>query len=208
MISSRMLRFSASRALPPCGGDGLRVAVADPALGDGRVVGGFDVGQWAVWVVGRQVALPNLFEHRDRGLRADLLVADVARLFGGFLRGVAEHERRCGKYFELVGVSAVVRRTTLDVGVVLLPGLERGVQREQRVGVLGAERAAVRGVAGLQQHRMSLRRGAAASRRRGRRTADRGARPPNAAGVDVDSAVPVGDARRRAPSCPRTRARR
>ena len=32
------------RSFPPRGGDGLRVAVAHPALGDGRVVGRFDVG--------------------------------------------------------------------------------------------------------------------------------------------------------------------
>ena len=88
------------RAVPPCGGDGLRVAVADAALGDGRVVGRIDVGQRAVGVVGRQVALPDLLEHRDRGGPADLLQADVARLVGGFTWGVAQDERRRGKHLD------------------------------------------------------------------------------------------------------------
>ena len=71
------------------------------------------------------------------------------------------------------------------------------MQGEQRVGVLGAERATVGGIAGLQQHRMALRRG-----RQGGDTAHVELRPAmfddaDAAGVDVDSVLPVGDARRR-----------
>ena len=53
--------------LTPRGGDGLGVAVPDPALRDGRVVDRFDLGQRTVRVVGRQVALPDLLQHRDRG---------------------------------------------------------------------------------------------------------------------------------------------
>ena len=97
-------------ALPPRGGDGLRVAVAHPALGDGRVVGRFDVGQRAVGVVAGQVALPDLFEHRDRRLPADLLTPDVAGLVGRLRGGVAEHERRRRENLEPVGISAVRRR--------------------------------------------------------------------------------------------------
>src|SRR3954463_808933 len=70
-------------ALPPAGGDGLRVAVPSPALGDGRVVGRFDVGQRPLGVVAGKVALPYLFEHRDSGLRTDLLATDMAGRLGG-----------------------------------------------------------------------------------------------------------------------------
>ena len=57
----------------------------------------------------------------------------------------------------MVGVSPVGGGTGLHIGVVALTRLERSVQGEQGVGVLGAEVAAVFRVAGLQQYWMALR---------------------------------------------------
>ena len=80
----------------------------------------------------------------------------------------------------------------LDVGVTTLARAECGVQSEQSIGMLGAERAAVGGVTGLQQHRMALRPG---GQRRG--AADGELRTPvldgvNTGGVDIDAVVAVG----------------
>ncbi len=63
------------------------------------------------------------------------------------------------------------------------------MQGEQRVGVLGAERPAVGGIAGLQQHGMALRRG---WQRRDPADIELGSvvlDDANPAGVDVDSGV-------------------
>ena len=51
---------------------------------------GIDLGQRAVGVVAGQVATPDLFDERDRTLRAHLLQADVRRELLGVGIGVAD----------------------------------------------------------------------------------------------------------------------
>jgi hypothetical protein len=76
------------------------------------------------------------------------------------------------------------------------------MQCEQRVGVLGAERPPVRGVAGLQHHRMPL--GCWRPRRNPAHVEVRAVvlDLANASGIDVDSAVAVGEDRVGGPAVP------
>ncbi|NCL72685.1 hypothetical protein AIIKEEIJ_00120 [Rhodococcus sp. YH1] len=144
--------------LPPGQRDGARIlGVADAAARDVQVVLRFDVRQRPFGVVPGQVAAPHLLEERDRGLRAHLLQPDVAGSLGRVLRGVAEDERRGRKDLQ-VGVAApVLREAALDVGVEGVALLEGAVAGEDGVGLGGAEFAALVRVAGLQEHRVSLR---------------------------------------------------
>ena len=164
----------------------------DPTLGDAGVAGRIVRGKWPVRIVVGKVAAPYLLEHRDRRRAADLLMPDVPGFVVGLLGGVSQHEGSRGKHLEPVGVSAVGGGTPFHVGVIALAVFQRPVQGEQRVGVVGAEVAALVGVAGLQQNRMALRTG------RQRRNpsyvevravmADRS----DPAGIDVDSGIDVG----------------
>jgi hypothetical protein len=88
-------------------------------------------------IVAGQVAVPELLEQQDRGLRADLLPADVV---GAFVRvgvGVPQHEGHPWNDLQRVGCPAVAGQPGLHVAVGLLPVLELVVPGEDRVGLGG-----------------------------------------------------------------------
>lgn len=115
---------------------------------------------------------------------------------------VTQRERRAGQHLELVGVPSVGRGAALHIGVVTLARLERPVQREQGIGVLGTEVATVVGITGLQQHRVALRPGGQ------RGDAADAELPPvafdaaDALRIGIDVGVDVGDHGLRCPAVP------
>ncbi len=161
MISSRADRFSASalaRHSPASGDRVRRMPDAGPALGDQLVADHrVEGGQRAVGVVVGQVAVPQLLEELDRGLRRHLGQAHLVGELGRLGVGVAEHERGRGQDQQLVAGPAELRQPALHVGVEGLPGLQRAVPGEDRVRRRGGEVAALVGVAGLEDHRPALR---------------------------------------------------
>jgi len=97
-----------------------RVAVPNATPGDAGIARRIDVRERPVGVVFREVTAPDLFEHGDRRGAADLLVTNMYRFLGGLFSGVGKHESGGRKNLELVGVSPVGGRATLDVGVIAL----------------------------------------------------------------------------------------
>ena len=85
-----------------------------------RVRVGLDVGQRAVDVVGRQVAVPELLEQHLHGCVGQLLLEDVPGLLFGIRPRVPQHEAGPRDDLEVVGVSAVGAGARLDVDVELL----------------------------------------------------------------------------------------
>ena len=79
------------------------------------------------------------------------------RLLPGLGLGVAEREGHPGQHLQLVRCAAVAGQPGLHVGVEGLPGGQRRVPGEDRVGGARRELAALLGVAGLEDHRAALR---------------------------------------------------
>lgn len=104
-----------------------------------------------------KVPVPKLFEEFDRRLRGHLgephLVGDLV----GLGVGVADDERRGRQDEQLVAASPVAGEAALDVGVERLPGAQGAVSGEDRVGGGGGEISALVGIAGLEDHRATLR---------------------------------------------------
>ena len=116
-----------------------------------------DARQRPLGVVVGEVAAPDLLEERDRRGSRHLLQPDLVRALGRLLRGRAEHDRGRREDQQLVGRATVGGQSALHVGEERLARLERRVRREDDVGGGGREVATVRRVAGLEQHRVTLR---------------------------------------------------
>ncbi len=116
-----------------------------------------DVGQRTVDVVRRQVPVPDLLEEGDRRRRADLGAADRPRVLLGLGLGVPEREGRPGHHEQFVLGPSDALEPGGDVVVEGARVLELGVEREHHLGVPGGEVAALVGVPGLDDHRVSLR---------------------------------------------------
>ena len=99
----------------------------------------------------------QLFDELQRGLRRHLKPPYIAGDLGGLGVGVAERERGRGQDQRLATGPAELGQPTFHVGVEALPGGQRGVAGEDRVRRRGGEVAALVGVAGLEDHRASLR---------------------------------------------------
>ena len=130
---------------------------AGPTLDDrvGRHVG-VDLGERALGVVGRQVAVPQLLEQQDGRLRAHLLAPDHVGLLGGVGRVVAQHVRHRRQDLQLVGAAAVAGQAALGVGVEALCVGQARVTAEDGVGGAGGQLAAAVGVARLEDDGVHL----------------------------------------------------
>ena len=115
-----------------------------PWMIGGAVGVGLDVGQRAVDVVRREVAVPQLLELHLHGAVAQLLLEDVPGLLFGIRSGVPQHEAGARDDLEVIGVSAVCAGARLDVDVELLRFGQPRERREDQVGVRRGEVPALR----------------------------------------------------------------
>ena len=131
---------------------------AGPALGD-RVVADHrvEVGQRAVGVEVGQVAVPQLLEELDRGLRRYLGRRTSWAISAASASVSPSTNVAAGRISSSSRVRPYLAQPALDVGVEGLPVLQRGVPGEDGVGRGGGELAALVGVAGLEDHRAALR---------------------------------------------------
>ena len=163
MITSRSERPFGRGELPPLGWRRRSDRVCIRTLARPRAMvfsptSGSIVGQRPVRVVVAQVPVPQLLGELDRGLPADLLPAHL-------VRRTPAPPSRCRRARTWRPAAPAVRRgarpyfgqPALDVGVERLPGLQRAVPAEDRVGGRGGELPARVGVAGLEDHRAALR---------------------------------------------------
>ena len=139
----------------PFGDRGLGVLdVFDAALGD-RFPGRGHIGQRAVRVEAREIAIPDAFEERDRSGLAVLLEGDLAGALLGLCRSVAEDDGDAGEDLEIVLGPTVAGQAGLHVGIELPTRFRVGVAGEDDIGRSGGEVAAGVGVTGLEDHRVA-----------------------------------------------------